>query len=119
MRLGPDAVADRDAARAVDLLCDPLEDRGAVVGLADDNHLTLRLRAEVEGCEHAGEEEDRLAAGTEQGAGDPAVGVVDLAEDRELTLDAGQVLEVGGRERKSASTPSCSSRSESRSCLAA
>ena len=84
-------------ARPVDLLRDALEERGAVVGLVDDDHLARRLLAQVERGEHAREEEDRVASGTEERAGDPAVRVATLAEVRDLPLDAGQVLEVGGR----------------------
>ena len=78
-------------------LRDALEDRGAVVGLVDDDHLARRLLAQVERGEHARKEEDRVASGAEEGARDPAVRVRGLAEVRDLPLDAGQVLEVGGR----------------------
>ena len=93
--LGPDAVADRN--RPVDLLRHALEERGAVVGLVDDDHLARRLLAQVERGEHARKQEDRVASGAEEGARDPAVRVGGFAEVRDLPLDAGQVLEVGGR----------------------
>ncbi len=96
-RLGPDAVADRDFACGADLLGDALEDRRAVVGLVDDDHLARGLLAQVEGGEHAREEEDGVCVGAEERAGDPAVRVGGLAEVGDLALDAGQVLEVGGR----------------------
>ena len=69
----------------------------AVVGLVDDDHLALGVLAQVEGREHAREDEDGLGAGPEEGARDPAVRVRGLAEVRDLPLDAGQVLEVGRR----------------------
>src|SRR6476619_2623155 len=96
-RLRPDTVADGDRTAPVDASDDPLEDRVAVVGLADDQHLALRLLAEVERMEHAREEEDGLALRTKDRAGHPAVGVRRLAEARDLALDACQVLQVGRR----------------------
>ena len=53
--------------------------------------------AQVEGGEHAREEEDGLALGRKKRAGHPAVRVGGLAEVGDLALDAGQVLEVGRR----------------------
>ena len=96
-RFRPDAVAGRDGARAADVLSDAREDGGAVVGLVDDDHLAVGLLAQVEPGVHPREQKERLAVGAEEGAGNPAVGVVDLAEAGDAALDAGQVLEVGGR----------------------
>ena len=85
------------APSPVNALREPLEDRGAVVGLVDDDHLARGLLAQVERGEHAREEEDGVAPGAEERAGDPAVSVRRLAEVRDLPLDAGQVLQVGRR----------------------
>ena len=76
---------------------DALEDRRPVVGLVHDDHLAVRLLAQVERGEHPREDEDRLRVRVEERSADPAVRVRDLAEVRDLPLDAGQVLEVGGR----------------------
>ncbi len=94
-RLRPDAVADRHARAQV--ARDALEGGKAVVGLRDDDHLARRLLAQVEEREHARQDEHRVLAGPEECAGHPAVGVGRLAEVRDVALDAGQVLEVGGR----------------------
>ena len=47
--------------------------------------------------EHARQDEQRLAAGHDERAGDPAVRVGALAEARQVALEAGQVLEVRRR----------------------
>ena len=47
--------------------------------------------------EHARQHVDGLLARREEGAGDPAVGVRDVAEGREVALDPRQVLEVRAR----------------------
>ena len=52
---------------------------------------------QVEGGEHAREDEDGVGARAEEGARDPAVRIRGLAEVRDLPLDARQVLEVGRR----------------------
>ena len=93
----PQPLVAWDRNRPVDLLRHALEERDAVVGLVDDDHLARRLLAQVECGEHAWKEEDRVASGTEERARDPAVRVGSFAEVRDLPLDAGQVLEVGGR----------------------
>ena len=76
---------------------DLLEHRVPIVGLVHDDHLALRLGVEVENGDHAREHEGRLGIWPEEGTGHPAVHVGALAEERDATLDAGQVLEVGGQ----------------------
>ena len=51
---------------------------------------------EIECGHHARQHEDRVGVGTEEAARDPAVGVRALTEERDPTLDAREVLEVGG-----------------------
>ena len=58
-RLAPDPVADGDRAGRAEAVRHSLERRKAVVGLVDDHELALRLFLEVEGREHAREDEDR------------------------------------------------------------
>ena len=55
--------------------------------------------------EHPRQDEQRLAAGNEEGSRDPVVGIDDLAEARQVALDAGQVLEVGGRRQEEGVDP--------------
>ena len=52
-----------------------------------------------------GQDEQRLPPRDEEGARDPVVGVDDLAEARQVALDAGQVLEVGGRRQEEGVDP--------------
>jgi hypothetical protein len=73
------------------------EERLAVVGLVHNDDLAGLGAAEVKEDEHPRQDEERLASGREEGAGDPAVRVRDLAERGEVALDSGQVLEVRGR----------------------
>ena len=74
-----------------------LEQRRAVVALAHDDELARQLAGHVEQRHHPRQHEDRLAVGAEEGARDPAVRVLRLAEGRDHPLDAGEVLEIRGR----------------------
>jgi hypothetical protein len=71
-----------------------LEQRSAVVGLVDDDELALRLAFEIERDDHARKDENGIRVGPEKGTGHPTVRVRALAEAGDLSLDAGQVLEV-------------------------
>ena len=81
-------------------LCDPFECSETVVGFVDDHELALRLFAEVEGGEHAREDEDRWGCAREERAGDPPVRIRGFAEVRNLPLDPSQVLEVCRRRQE-------------------
>ena len=59
-----------------------------------------RLPVEVEVDDHPRQDEERLAPGREERARDPAVRVRDVAEARQVALEPGQVLEVGGRRQE-------------------
>src|ERR1700674_1313780 len=59
-RLGPNAVTDRDACRRAQLARDPFEHSTPVVCLADNDDLAVRVFPEVEGGEHARQQEDRI-----------------------------------------------------------
>ena len=71
------------------------EQRGAVVGLVDGHDLADVAAPEMERDVHPRQDVDRIPIGRDQRAGDPAVRVVDVAEAREVALEAGEVLEVG------------------------
>ncbi len=82
--------------RLPEALRDPLEDAEAVVGLVDDHELALRTNRQIERHDHARQDVDRVGVRPEEAAGDPAVRVGALTEERDPALDPGEVLEVGG-----------------------
>src|SRR6185437_7102672 len=93
--LCPDAVPDRNRALGVKAPRGPLEHAEAVVRLVHDDDLALWIFAQVEGGEHAREEEDGVALRREEGSRHPAVRVRGLTEVRDLPLDTREVLQVG------------------------
>ena len=95
-RLGPEPGAHRERAEWADAGRHAVEDLPAVVGLADDHQLARGVLAHVELGVHPGHEEHGAAAGPQEAAGDPVVGLRDVAEVGDAALQAGQVLEVGG-----------------------
>ncbi len=95
-RLGPGALAERDPRRRAQLPDCLRERRAAVTGVLDDDRARRRLAVEVEADEHPRQHVHGLAAGRDEGSGDPAVRVGDVPEGGEVALDPGQVLEVGG-----------------------
>ena len=95
--LRPGALPERDPGRRAELP-DRFRERGpAVAVVLDDDRSRRRLPVEVEPDEHPRQHVDRLVAGRDEGAGDPAVRVGDVPEGRKVALDPGQVLEVGAR----------------------
>ena len=98
--LRPDAVADGNRALGAKAPRDPFEHSEAVVRLVHDDDLALWIFAQVEGGEHAREEEDGFALRREEGSRHPAVRIRGLTEVRDLPLDAREVLEVGRRREK-------------------
>jgi len=99
-RLGPDAVADGNRALGAKAPRGPFEHSEAVVHLVDDENLAFWIFVQVEGGEHAREEEDGVALRREEGSRHPAVRVRGLTEVRDLPLDTREVLEVGRRREK-------------------
>ena len=73
------------------------EEHAPVGVLVHDDRARRRLPVQVEVDDHPRQHEERFASGREERAGDPAVRVGDVAEARQVALEAGQVLEVGGR----------------------
>ena len=94
-RLGPHPVADRNRRGRAEALRHALEDRPPVVGLVDHDDLAFGTHRQVEHDDHAGQHEHRLGVRPEEATRDPAVRVGALPEERNPTLDARQVLEVG------------------------
>ena len=99
------ACADGDLADVPESCSGRAEQRIAVVQLVDDDELAGLVAAEMERDEHARQDEQRLPPGDEEGSRDPVVGVDDLAEARQVALDAGQVLEVGRRRQEEGVDP--------------
>ena len=96
-RLRPDPLPERDPLRRAEL-AERLSERGATVSVVlDHDRPRGHVSVEMEPREHARQHVDRLLARREESARDPAVGVGDVPEGRQVALDPGQVLEVRAR----------------------
>ena len=92
----PGPRADGDPAGCAEAARGLGEEHTAVRVFVDDDGSGWRLPVQMEVDDHPRQHEERLAAGSEEGAGDPAVRIGEVTEARQVALEPGQVLEIGG-----------------------